>query len=187
MSRGEDWRSERVGPDIADMFAPLRLAQLNSYLNFKRSGQFEPGEGILVKPPAREGVAAALRCRWDFESQRTTCWFHLGIWLLDGHFIGFRFEPPEIGDNHNYYHSQPCRTMGDGQSICRALEVPQRNPTWPLPATSSLDLLLCLVLSIHGMSGLRAMKDEFKRDRSRYHMLIRAIEKVMCLAPPPTA
>lgn len=186
LSGGEDWRSERVGPDIADMFAPLRLRQLNSYLNFKRRGQFEPGEGILVKPPAHEAVAAALRCRWDFESQRATYWFHLGIWLLDGHFIGFRFEPPEIGDNHNYYHSQPCRTMGDGQSICRALEVPERNPTWPLPATSSLDLLLCLVLSIHGMSGLRAMKDKFERDRLRYHALIGAIEKV-CRASTPTA
>lgn len=180
------------------MVAPLRQRELDSYLHSGQRREFEPGQGILVKPPnmpthtrggarhPRESIAAALRCRWDFESQQTTCKFYLGIWLKDGHFIGFRFEPPE-GDNHNYYHSQPCRTMGDDQPICRALKIPERNPTWPLPATSSLDLLLCLVLSIHGMKGLKTMKDEFDREPLRYHVLIGAIEKVICRVSPPTA
>ena len=192
LSEGEDWlraqRPDGEGLEVANVFAPLRQPQLDSYLNFKPRGEFKPGEGIRVKPPARESVAAALRCKWNFERQRATCCFHLGVWLRDGHFIGFRFEPPEeVGDNHNYYHSQPCRTMGDDKPISRALKVPERNPTWPLPATSSLDLLLCLVLSIHGMEGLRTMKEEFDRDHFRHHALIGAIEKMICRVSPPTA
>ncbi len=106
---------------------------------------------------------AALWCKWRFDGALKGCWFYVGIWL-DGRFIAFRFEPPEQGDNHNYYHSQPCRNMGwEGTPDYGAMRVPERNPTWPLPAESSLDLLLCLVVSIQGMIGLRNLKQRIDR------------------------
>ena len=108
---------------------------------------------------------AAIWCKWHFHGVRMDCWFFLGIWLGDGQFIAFRFEPPERGDNHNYYHSQPCRNMGwEGTPDYGAMRVPERNPTWPLPAESSLDLLLCIVVSsIQGMIGLRNLKQRIDR------------------------
>lgn len=51
-----------------------------------------------------------------------------------------------------------------GNPIRNALDVPVRNPTWPLPAGSPLELLLCLVVSIHGMTGLRRLKDIANED-----------------------
>ena len=107
---------------------------------------------------------AALWCKWRFDGALKGCRFYVGIWLGDGRFIAFRFEPPERGDNHNYYHSQPCRNMGwEGTPDYGAMRVPERNPTWPLPAESSLDLLLCLVVSIQGMIGLRNLKQRIDR------------------------
>ncbi|MDE0422431.1 MAG: hypothetical protein OXK76_16325 [Gammaproteobacteria bacterium] len=72
---------------------------------------------------------------------------------------------PEKGDNHNYYHSQPCRAMGRRKDVVTgALPVPVGNPTWPLAAASALELLLCIVASIHGMDGLRDMDRSAKRN-----------------------
>lgn len=178
LNGGEKWlqkgRAEGE-PALAVPLKPINRHRLQTRFLHHDGGEFGPDEIIQVKPPLREVRLAALRCKWHFGGKAARCWFHLGIWLKDGQFIGFRFEPPEQGDNHNYYHSQPCRTMGDGKPITRALELPERNPTWPLPATSPLELLLCLVLSIHGMTGLRKMVG---RNPNRYRVVSRAIECV---------
>ena len=196
---GEKWQQESLGedgPGIANPLKPMNKSKLSDRLNQWRTkrhlrkrhrGEFMSDEVIRVEPPGHDVIMAALRCKWDLDADATWCSFYLGIWLQDGRFIGFRFEPPEVGDNHNYYHSQPCLTMGDGKPIVQALKVPERNPTLPLPAKSSLDLLLCLVLSIHGMAGLKKMKADFDRDPLRYHALICAIEKVIALAHKSTA
>ena len=113
----------------------------------------------------------------------------MGLWLKDGQFVAFRFEPPERGDNHNYYHSQPCRTMSwEHRPIQGAIDVPERNPTWPLPADSSLDLLLCLVVSIHGMRGLRLLRERVEQDvdMPASGILRKQMEKVMRLQAEAT-
>ena len=137
-------------------------------------GQFGNGQVIYVRPPAKEKSAvAALWCRWSFSVEPAICGFYYGIWSTQPPFpvsdppngdkytafLGFRYETPERGDNHNYYHAQPCRSMGPGdEPIGEALPVSERNPTWPLPADSPLELLLCLVTSLYGMSGLRDLR-----------------------------
>ena len=169
LCQGEEWyrrgpRSEGVIETVS-LFRPLNVRQLDVYLRHRKgTGQFGPDEVIQVEPPLRECHATSLWCKWDSNDERY--WrFFLGIWLSCGSFVGFRFEPPEQGDNHNYYHSQPCKTMGlKGNPIRNALDVPVRNPTWPLPAGSPLELLLCLVVSIHGMTGLRRLKDIANED-----------------------
>ena len=162
---GEEWvgqQSSKRGTNTTSPFEPLKQRSLESYQH-KPSGAFKPGVGIQVKPPCREVRMSALWCKWDFNGERSGCWFHLGIWLNDVRFIAFRFEPPEQGDNHNYYHSQPCRTMGwQGDPTYEALAMPKRNPTWPLPAASSLELLLCLVVSIRGMVGFKELEERIE-------------------------
>ena len=192
LEEGMRWRRDHAyggTTDIANVFTPLDERKLQSHMRHGRSGQFEQGEAIQVKPPARAGHVSALSCKWNFEDGCADCWFHLGIWLSGGQFVGFRFEPPEQGDNHNYYHSQPCRTMGfRDEPIAGALEVPERNPTWPLPANSSLELLLCLVISIHGMVGLRKIKDGVYTDaaKRKNKRLREALDKVLRLQPRST-
>ena len=164
---GEEWGKQRspVPSAGAGSFRALRQRQLDAYLLHGGGGQFKAGEGIRIRPPRREAHMAAIWCKWRSHGARLDCWFFLGIWLGNGQFIAFRFEPPEQGDNHNYYHSQPCRSMGwEGTPEYKTMRVPERNPTWPLPATSSLDLLLCLVVSIRGMIGLEELKLRIDRE-----------------------
>ena len=183
---GEEWSkcNEQCFQEVPSRNSPftaLNRQQLDSYLRPRGHGAFNPGEAIRVRPPPHEAHLSALWCKWDFKGERGGCWFHLGIWLSEGQFIAFRFEPPEQGDNHNYYHSQPCRTMGwEGEPKYRAMEVPQRNPTWPLAASSSLDLLLCLVVSIHGMTGLGRLKQRIdSQGKARQNkLLVTALEKM---------
>ena len=158
LTEGEEWTQqskERI--DTASSIEPFNRWRLHSYRH-SPSGEFKPGEGIIVKPPCKEVSMAALWCKWERGSGFR---FYLGMWLCSGWFVASRFEPPERGSNHGYYHSQPCRTMGwEGKPEYKALAVPERNPTWPLPAGSSLELLLCLVVSIRGMDGLRNFRKE---------------------------
>ena len=187
---GEEWLEQRPATPSAGGAVPFRAlkpAQLDAYLLHRESGQFRAGEGIRVRPPRREAHMAAIWCKWH-HGVRMDCWFFLGIWLGDGQFIAFRFEPPERGDNHNYYHSQPCRNMGwEGTPDYGAIRVPERSPTWPLPAESSLDLLLCLVVSIQGMIGLRSLKKRIDRGGivRNSKLLAKAFEKMAKRASTP--
>ena len=179
-----------VTADIAGTYSPLNERQLESHLRHRHRGSFESGQAIRLRPPARESHMSVLWCAWDFAEARARCSFYVGIWLHDGQFIAFRFEPPERGDNHSYYHSQPCNTMGwERRPVHGAIGVPERNPTWPLPAESSLDLLLCLVVSIHGMIGLRRLKGQVERDvvMPANGVLRKRLDKIMRLQVPPAA
>ena len=188
---GQEWLEQRsLAPRVggAVPFKALTAWQLDSYLLHGSSGEFNPGEGIRVRPPRHEAHMSALWCKWRFHNARMDCWFFLGTWLGDGQFIVFRFEPPERGDNHNYYHSQPCRNMGwEGTPDYGAMRVPERNPTWPLPAESSLDLLLCLVVSFQGMIGLRSLRQRIDREgiARQNKLLAMAFEKMAKRAPTP--
>lgn len=177
-------------------FQPLSQQELK-YLFSQSSGKFGDNDIVrLARPKANdsdlpdrktpEWRVAAIWCKWRSAGRGNGCVFRLGIWLDGRRFIGFRFEPPGDG-NHSYFHCQMCRTIGDGKPIPGALEVPERSPAWPLWATSSLELLLCLVLSIYGMNGLKAMRQIFNEDPMRHRALIRAMDKMVALSPTSAA
>ena len=140
-------------------FTPLGLMELDQRFRWGPDEGDFGGCAIYVAPPRKQiNTPMALWCRWDFRGKRCSCWYYLGMWLNPSQFIGYRFEMPESGNNHNYFPSQPCRAMGKRTDVVRgALPIPVGNPTWPLAARSALELLLCLVASIHGMQGLREM------------------------------
>ncbi len=146
---------------------PIKKNELDSSLLYRTRGQLPEGRAIYLRPPPQEKAAvAAVWCRWDFEAPISSCGFYYGNWSRqqavgrdDVAFVGFRYETPEMGDNHDYYHAQPCRSMGfDRLPVTNSLPISVRYPTFPLLATSSLELLLCLVISIYGVRGLRQLE-----------------------------
>lgn len=170
-------------PGIAIPLAPMSHDHQLEYVLHTPSGQFRDDEVIRMAPPRRGWPVVALWCRWG-GGHEPGCVFYIGMWTADGKFLGFRFEPPGEG-NHAYYHSQLCRSMNGDKPIAGALEVPERIPALPLPAGSSLELLLCAVLSIYGMDGLEEMSETFNGDPMRYHTVIGALDKVAALSPTP--
>ena len=169
-------------------FTPLGRYELDT-LEHRSTGRFPVGSVIYIDPPSREKSAvAALWCRWDFNAYLPRCGFYLGIWSAQrgfpnpnsGHkhpaFTGFRYETPEDGDNHDYYHAQPCRSMGGDEDVRCALPISPRVPTFPLAAQSSLALLLCLVTSVYGMAGLKKLQSKVS---GRNKLLRQSIEDIL--------
>jgi hypothetical protein len=158
---------------------------------------------LFVTPPAKEdAAAAALWCRWDCEGETATFGFYFGLWspqtafpkstgsattIRHTAFVGYRFETPEAGENHNYYHAQPCRSMGrKDQEIEAALPISNRAPTWPLPADGALELLLCLVTALYGMEGLQRLRSTVLSDVSarKNNLLSGAFDAILGLRRP---
>lgn len=175
-------------------FSPLGRYELDP-LEYQTTGQFPVGRVIYMEPPSREKSAvAALWCRWDFNADLPRCGFYFGIWSAQrgfpnpnsGHkhpaFTGFRYETPEDGDNHDYYHAQPCRSMGGDEEVRCALPISPRVPTFPLAAQSSLELLLCLVTSVYGMAGLKKLQSKVS---GRNKLLRQSIEDILELKQCP--
>ena len=174
------------GAHLDRIFTPLSEFTLEQRMRHGPRREFELGEGIRLKPPYRDAQVAALSCKCRFDGSRTTWRFYLGLWLGGDRFVGIRFEPPGDAENHSYYHSQLCSTMGDRAPVAGALEVPERYPAWPLPAASSLELLLCLVVSVHGMAGFNELRGRIKEDSAmrQNDLLVKALDKMAGL---PTA
>jgi hypothetical protein len=119
----------------------------------------------FLEPPSRETAPIlALWCRWDFEKSPADCGFYIGMWskVFDKHgFVGFRFESPGEGDQHNYFHCQPCRNMGDkAYPEGLAVAISEFVPTFALHAANSVELALNIVFSMRGALGLQ----KFRRD-----------------------
>ena len=181
-------------------FVALGENELENHLLYAgRAGQFDYDEVIYIRPPARERAAvSALWCRWDFDSALPKCGFYFGTWTREQRrlvevgegeprqvvFLGFRYETPEEGDNHNYFHAQPCRSMGGRDApVVQALPVPERNPTLPLAACSALELLLCLVVSLYGLSGLAELEREIQESAQirAQRLLLQSVQRIRSL------
>jgi hypothetical protein len=208
--RGTEWlrrrddkaaQAVRVAQGKYDALTQNELSTL--LLHGGPAGKFDYTKVIFLSPPAKEDTAvAALWCRWDYEKDMPQCGFYFGLWSAqpafptppedkrtERHigFIGYRFETPEEGDNHNYYHAQPCRSMGrKDDEIEVALPVSNRMPTWPVAANGALELLLCLVTAIYGMKGLRMLQTDLNEDPAarKNDLLSTALKTVLALGKP---
>ncbi len=176
----DDTRRIPPGLDLERNFTLLDQVALEQRMRHGTSRAFHQGEMILLRLPSRDARVAAVSCLRDVDRGGAVWRFYLGMWLRDESFVGIRFEPPGGSDGHSYYHSQLCSTMGDKSRIAGALRVPERYPAWPLPAASSLELLLCLVVSIHGMAGFNDLRGRIKADRAmqQNRLLVKALDEV---------
>lgn len=192
LSDGSEWTRYGKGAAISvievahGQFTPIKKNELDNRLLYNTRGQLPEGCAIYLRPPSKEESVAAVWCRWDFDAPTSSCGFYYGNWSRQrafGHdyvaFVGFRYETPEIGGNHHYYHAQPCRSMGCDRSPVRdSLPISNRYPTFPLLATSSLELLLCLVISIYGISGLSKLEHDLSAEYStrRNTLLLKSLQ-----------
>lgn len=204
---GADWTRHQRPPKAAlpakvaeAKFTPISESELEQQLLYNgKVGEFDENKVLYVIPPDRDRSAVAgLWCRWNFDRELPKCGFYYGVWSakprfplveppdedLFTAFVGYRFETPEEGDNHNFYHSQPCRGMGKKEdALEHALPISHHVPTWPLAAKSSLELLLCLVTSTYGMAGMLKLKADFAADAQARNnqALVAAVESVLAL------
>jgi len=207
-TEGQEWMRHR--PTSADATMAAQSAQgkfdliadnelTSHFFHRGKEGQFDANKVIWLRPPAKDPAAmAGIWCRWNYEKNLPNCGFYYGLWsaqpafpVVDPDdqakhpaFVGYRFETPEQGDNHNFYHAQPCRSMGaKDDPVEHGLPISERDPTWPLAAANALELLLCLVMSLYGMSGLARLRDAINAEVSvrRNPRLNEAMDKLLAL------
>lgn len=199
-----DHSSDRNSRKLAEIkFNVVNQYQLEAFFKRGNTGKFDDEQIVRLKPPARDIESiAGIWCRWDFTQTPPKCGFYYGLWSeqpafpaplppakSDRHlaFVGYRFESPEDGNNHNFYHSQPCRSMGAKDApVDQALPISQRDPTWPLAAENATELLLCLVTALYGMTGLVTLESTVQQTPSlrRNSIIISGIRKVLGLRHP---
>lgn len=128
-----------------------------------------PAKKILVMPPSgcEEEEILGLWLRWDFVAEPFEFRLFLGQWSeIEGKktFIAFRFEAPEQGEEHNYFHCQPCRDFGDREKVPNAALVSHRFPTIPVNASNIVELTICALMSTMGHKKMKGFIRKLLRD-----------------------
>ena len=120
----------------------------------KPNGSFPGKKFLIMQPGAKETNAVlGLWLKWDFREGTHNFRLFLGQWSVvekKKTFGAFRFETPETGDVHNYYHCQPCRNFGDKEKLKNSVYFSERFPTIPLNASNIVELTLCALLAALG-------------------------------------
>lgn len=150
----------------------------------KPAGSF-PSKKILIMPPSgREDEAIlGLWLKWDFAANPFEFRLFLGQWSEIGGvktFISFRFEAPEIGEQHCYYHCQPCRDFGDRDPVPHAALVSHRFPTIPLNATNIVELTVCALMASMGNKAMKSFMQKLLRDSAADNAPLKAAYSRCC-------
>jgi hypothetical protein len=119
-----------------------------------------PSKKILLMPPSgsEDEEILGLWLRWNFDADPFAFRLFIGQWArVEGEktFIAFRFEAPETGDKHDYFHCQPCRNFGDKEDVPDAARISEHFPTIPINAENIVELTLCALMSCMGHSDAK--------------------------------
>ena len=138
-----------------------------------------PTRKILVMSPSgsEEEEILGLWLRWNFDSTPFAFRLFIGQWAKVGGtktFLAFRYDAPEKGDKHDFYHCQPCRNFGDKEHVPNAAVVYQHFPTIPINASNIVELTVCALMACMGHSHLKDFRRELLRNPAADNARLRA-------------
>lgn len=191
-----------LNPRMLEAAATHTILEANNVSKLRNTSNAQGDLGALqvikLQPPNHfPDRLVVLWCRWDYSKAPPRCGYYYGNWYLHRPagqdagsrvvgFLGYRFETPELGNNHNYYHCQPCMNFGEKADppVSHAIERSTYDPTWPIAAKNSVELLLCLVLALYGFDEFRKIESEMLtvRAASRNTQLTGAFAAIKALA-----
>jgi hypothetical protein len=106
-----------------------------------------------------------LRLRWDWTESSPVLRLRLAMFFAgEGDpgrellAVGYRLETPESTPDHAMHHIQPISSLdGAGGELLPGISQkwPEDVPTFPLAASSALELVICLVASVYGAFTVR--------------------------------
>lgn len=132
------------------------------------SGSFSSKKFLVLEPHTHDKEPfLGIWLRWDFTGERPEFSLFLGFWSIvndEKSFVAFRFEAPEIGSEHDYYHCQPCRNFGDKEDLPEAVAISDRFPTIPLNAGNIVELTVCALMSTLGREKAKAFMLSLLKD-----------------------
>lgn len=127
----------------------------------KPAGAFPKGKILLTEPPTKEKAAVqGYWLRWNFNEVPHEFRLFFGLWFRAHgrfNFNGYRFDAPEVGEEHDFYHCQPCRNFGDGEPIQEAALVSERIPAIPVNASNIVELTVCGLMAAVGRKKMKTL------------------------------
>ena len=144
----------------------------------KNSGSFPKRKILSVKSYVKEKPAVVgFWLRWNFTKEPIEFRLFLGFWYESSgkiKFNGYRFDAPEIGCDHNYFHCQPCRNFGDSRtSLEGAALVSEKFPTIPINASNIVELTVCALMATRGRKRMeRFLRGFFMRPEGRGNVFL---------------
>ena len=159
-TEGREWYRGAKGEDVdffekrvSANFAMLDGKEIHN-IGRKPEGAFPTKKILLTKPSSKEKEAVVgFWLRWNFNQTPAEFRLFLGLWYEtngERNFNGYRFETPETGEEHDYFHCQPCRNFGDKDLLPEAALVSERFPTIPLNASNIVELTVCALMATLG-------------------------------------
>lgn len=119
-----------------------------------------PKHKYFYLPPTSKNTFPILSVKFDFTRSMPEIRLQMGLFRLKNgkaEGIGLRFEMPEGRGEHHYYHCQMLQKFRDDKAVegCPSfitdLDVV---PAMPLAARNTIQLLLCLLVSLYGAEGI---------------------------------
>jgi hypothetical protein len=126
-----------------------------------------PKKAIVLRPSPHDENALSLLVPFILEvGSDAKISLQLGMYAIRSGqktFFGYRFEGPEIGDEHSFHHAQPITSFGHGGAVAAAIGWhPDRCPSFPLSANNQEELVVTLLVSTTKWSRLRALSTSTK-------------------------
>jgi len=130
---------------------------------------FAAHRAFIYLPPTsdRGPVLPVIAIECDFRKDPVRVGLRLGWFAIEDNdpiAVGLRFECPEDAEGtHSYYHAQPItsfdRDGGHGLPV-NGLWLPTKMPTIPVDARNSVQLLICALLSVYGLTLFESMRGQ---------------------------
>lgn len=123
-------------------------------ISTKPAGNFSQNKILVIEPNVHEADPfVGVWLKWDFSDEQAVFSLFLGMWSVISRkktFVAFRYEAPETGEEHDFFHCQPCRNFGDKIDLPEAALISDRFPTIPLNASNIVELTVCALMSTLG-------------------------------------
>jgi hypothetical protein len=160
--RTTDWRKQ----DIERLFSECRLIRFSSAddvrttLNLRARGLVGRSEKALVLRPWEKGGDILVVLQPIFgrrpDGLAGKMSFCVGVMTDNSKgFFGYRYEGPEGGPSHNFYHIQPIGGFGGARMQCAVEWYPDKWPSFPVYVKNNCELLLAVMLSMQGIDKVQ--------------------------------
>jgi hypothetical protein len=106
----------------------------------------------------------------------------LGVYSANGKhstFCGYRFESPERGEEHQFYHVQPINAFGHGGALACGIQwYPGRYPAFPVVAEDQAELVVTIFVSVREWSKLRELSSSRSISMDAKEIVTRVMERI---------
>jgi hypothetical protein len=120
---------------------------------------------VIMEPLTSRPIVPVASVSFDFTGQEPELRLRIGLFLHDNSqaplalcSTGYRYETPEsVAGAHSFFHAQPIRSFHQGGDFPLpnvAPWLPLAEPTFPLDARNMVGLIVCVLISLYGMTYL---------------------------------